>query len=116
MEGNGIVDLTINSHELERTEGAWQFVASSGFTRISRHNASLWTAQSGGPNVFDISPSTQSVPLVFKYTRNTGQNQSLRFTNAASFFINKELTASCMLRLVWRVSFNADEQESGIYG
>ena len=70
---------------------------------------------SGDSGGFNIGPSVQTVPLVFKYTKNTGQNQSLRFTNAASFFINKELTASHALRMVWRVSFNADEQELGYY-
>ena len=34
MEGNGIVDLTINSHDLERAEGAWHFV-SNGLTNDS---------------------------------------------------------------------------------
>ena len=49
-------------------------------------------------------------PLVFKFTKNTGNG--LKFTNAASFFDNKSLVGSEKLRMVWRVSFNADEQET----
>ncbi|CAE7442251.1 hypothetical protein AK812_SmicGene26729 [Symbiodinium microadriaticum] len=86
MENNGAVDLTINSHDLERCD-------------------------EGGEDgdVFTIEPSSESPPLVFKFTKNTGQN--LKFTNAASFFDNRSLLSSDTMRLVWRVCFNADEQE-----
>ena len=59
---------------------------------------------------FTIEPSSDAPPLVFKFTKNNGQN--LKFTNAASFFDNRALTSSETLRLVWRVSFNADEHET----
>ncbi|CAE7499666.1 unnamed protein product [Symbiodinium sp. CCMP2592] len=86
MEGNGVVDLTINSHDMERAdEGGWE------------------------DDVFCISPTDDMPPLVFKFTRNTGNG--LKFTNTASYFDNKSLVGSEKLRMVWRVSFNADEQE-----
>ncbi|CAE7234450.1 unnamed protein product [Symbiodinium sp. CCMP2592] len=86
MESNGIVDLTINSHDMDRCD-------------------------EGGDDdhVFTIEPSSDAPPLVFKFTKNSGQN--LKFTNAASFFDNRSLMSSEALRMVWRVSFNADEQE-----
>ncbi|CAE7843622.1 unnamed protein product [Symbiodinium necroappetens] len=86
METNGVVDLTLNSHEMERCD-------------------------EGGDDdkAFVIEPSSDAPPLVFKFTKNNGQN--IKFTNAASFFDNRTLTSSETLRMVWRVCFNADEQE-----
>ncbi|CAE7739486.1 unnamed protein product [Symbiodinium necroappetens] len=85
METNGVVDLTLNSHDMERCD------------------------EGDDEKVFVIGPSSEVPPLVFKFTKNNGQN--VKFTNAASFFDNRTLTQSESLRMVWRVSFNADEQE-----
>ncbi|CAE7446346.1 unnamed protein product [Symbiodinium sp. CCMP2592] len=75
MEQNGVVDLTVNSHHMERA-GA----------EVDR---------------FTISPDPEQIPLVFKYLKKT-QSEQFKFTTGASYFTNKELTSSEALRLVWR--------------
>ena len=107
MEGNGVVDLTVNSHDLDRADEGVLFELSG---NCGPFNLSLKPSQGGPANeTFTISPSSQTVPLVFKYTKGNGSN--LKFTSVASFYNNKELMHSEMLRMVWRVCFNADEQD-----
>ena len=58
---------------------------------------------------FSVHPDSQQLPLVFKFAVKT-QAEHFKFTTAASFLTNKDLTSSSMLRLVWRVSFSMDEE------
>ena len=99
METNGVVDATLNSHSLDRS--GWDSTLSLIHFGENQFNA--------GDDSFVIAPDPQQIPLVFKYTQKTGTDA--KFTTMASYFTNAALLASPNLRLVWRVSFQADEQD-----
>jgi hypothetical protein len=93
MATDGVVDATINSHELIKPKSSEEAVES----------------EVDGVTAYQISPKSDK-PLIFRYSK-PKDDKAKKFTNAASLFTSKELLNSPRLQQVWRIVYSSEDTE-----